>query len=39
MIKKYADELLESYGLLHFNEDKLVNKVKKLEEFIEIQNK
>lgn len=39
MIKKYADQLLESYGLLHFYEDKLVNKVKKLEEFIEIQNK
>lgn len=39
MIEKWADKLLESYGLLHFYEDKLVNKVKKLEEFIEVQNK
>ena len=39
MIEKQADKLLESYGLLHFYEDKLVNKVKRLEEFLEIQNK
>jgi hypothetical protein len=39
LIEKYADKLLEVYGLLYFNEDKLVNKVKKLDEFIEIQNK
>lgn len=38
-IKKYADVLFESYGWLYFYEDALVNKVKKLEEFIEIQNK